>query len=93
MPVGAGPAAAIAAMRAAWLKKYAGKGGSDVAPPVGSTQEQNQVAQPKRQPSTSAQALDPHRNETESEATKIRRRNQQLRDDTARRMRESRGGR
>ena len=73
----------VAALQAAWRKKYAGKGGSDVAPAVGSTAAQNQAAQPRRQPSTSAQALDPQRSETESEAAAIRRRNQQIRDENA----------
>lgn len=77
----ANAAAATAALQAAWRKKYAGKGGSDVAPPVGSTAAQNQDAQPRRQPSTSAQALnpDPHQNETETEAERIRRINRQRR--------------
>jgi hypothetical protein len=84
----------VAAMQAAWRKKYAGKGGSDVAPAVGSTPAQNQAAapQPRRTVSQRAVNPDPHRNESETEAQRIQRINRERRAANARRNQASRGG-
>ncbi len=84
----------LAVLQAAWRKKYAGTGGSDVAPAVGSTAAQNQAAarQPQRTVSQQAVNPDPHRNESETEAERIRRINTERRADNARRMQQSRGG-
>lgn len=70
--------AALSALQAAWRKKYAGTGGSDVVPAAGST--------PTPRPSVSRQAVtnsDSHQPEFKTEAARIQEENRRRREAAA----------